>query len=50
MEKYKQLTGSKYFTIPAEPEGIDGICVALELSHHQSMANVPQEDSAISGP
>lgn len=50
IKKLATLTGSKDFTIPAEPEGIDGICVALELSHHQSMANVPQEDSAISGP
>lgn len=42
-------TGGEDLAVPAEPEGIDGICVALELPNHQAMANVPQENSAISG-
>ena len=43
------LTRGKDFAIPAEPEGIDGICVAFEFSNHQSVTNVPQKNSAVSG-
>lgn len=42
-------TRGKNLAIPAEPEGIDGVCVAFELYNHQSMADVPQKNSAISG-
>lgn len=50
MEWQRSHTRGKDLSISAEPEGVDGVSVSLQLSNHESMANVPQENSAISGP
>lgn len=35
-------TRGEDLSISAKLEGVDGICVAFELSDHESMTNVPQ--------
>jgi len=42
-------TGGEDLSISAEPEGVDGVRVAFELSKHHPVANVPQKNSAIGG-
>lgn len=50
MARQRSRTRGKDLSISAELEGVDGVGVSLQLSNHESMANVPQENSAISSP
>lgn len=42
-------TRGQDLSVPAEPEGVDGVCVAFQFSNHDSVADVPEENSAVSG-
>lgn len=43
-------TRGKDLSISTELQGVDGIGVSFQLSHHESVTDVPQEHSAIGGP
>lgn len=40
-------TWRKKFSISAEPEGVNRVCVTLQLSDHQAVSDIPQKNSPV---